>query len=133
MKTVYSEQAVIRVWRNLKIAFKLPTSHFGHASITVAGFWPGEGGAGFHKAFRDLPASFGDDHKTDRVSEMNKLTSIRLEVAFCRAQAISYPPEWDDALREASKAPLPTPRAGQKQVLDPDTNRAATLPQYTLG
>jgi hypothetical protein len=61
MKTVYSEQAVIRVWRNLKIAFKLPTSHFGHASITVAGmnvkttedspaphtqhisFWPGEG------------------------------------------------------------------------------------------
>jgi hypothetical protein len=87
MKTVYSEQAVIRVWRNLKIAFKLPTSHFGHASITVAGmnvkttedspaphtqhisFWPGEGGAGFHNAFRDLPASFGDDHKTDRVSE----------------------------------------------------------------
>ena len=128
---------------------KVPTSHFGHASITVAGmnvkttedspaphtqhisFWPGDGGAGFHNAFRDLPASFGDDNASDRVAEMNKLTSIRLEVAYCQAHAISYPPEWDEALREVNKAPLPTPRPGQKQVLDPDTNRAMTDPDYT--
>jgi hypothetical protein len=128
---------------------KVPTSHFGHASITVAGmnvkttedspaphtqhisFWPGDGGAGFHNAFRDLPGDFGASNANDRVAEMNKLTSIRLEVAYCRAHAISYPPEWDEALREVNKAPLPAPRTGQKQMFDPDTNRAQTDPDYT--
>jgi hypothetical protein len=124
----YSEEAVVWVWRNLKVLGIMPTSHFGHAAVTVMGisvtttdgdpphmqhisFWPGTGGAGFHNAFSDLPSSFSDIPKQDRVNEMNKLTAIRLEVGYCRANHIIYPAEWDEALREANEAAV-KPQAG---------------------
>jgi hypothetical protein len=148
MKIVYTEQALVRVWRNVKVLGKVPTSHFGHAAVTVSGlgvkttdadephmqhisFWPGNGGASIRTAFKDAPGSFSDGSMGDRVSEMNKLTAIRLEVGYCKANGIGYPPEWDQALLEANKPPLPKPRQGQKQLLDPTTNMAVTNPQYT--
>ena len=36
-KFLCTEQAVIRTWRNIKTLGKVPTSHFGHAAVTVVG------------------------------------------------------------------------------------------------
>lgn len=36
-KHVYSEQAVVRIWRNIKKFGMMPTGHFGHAAVTVTG------------------------------------------------------------------------------------------------
>jgi hypothetical protein len=148
MKIVYTEQALVRVWRNVKVLGKVPTSHFGHAAVTVFGsgvkttdadephmqhisFWPGNGGASIGTAFQDTTARFSDGSMGDRVSEMNKLTAIRLEVGYCKANGIGYPSGWDQALLEANKPPLAKPGQGQKQLLDPTTNMAATDASYT--
>ena len=131
-KFLYTEQAVIRTWRNIKTLGKVPTSHFGHAAVTVVGksvpttdvkapnmqnisFWP-ESGASFRNAHKNVPGSFGETAKLDKLSEMNLLTCVRLEVAFRQKAHIPYPAEWDRMMREANKSPLPTPRAGQKQA-----------------
>lgn len=142
MKTIFTQQALVRVWRNLKVLGKVPTSHFGHASVTVKGtyvkgspdgdpniqnisFWPNDG-AGFGNAFQDQSGYCSDSIVDDKVSEMNKLTAIRLEVAYCKREGLVYPDGWNRALREANKSPLSAPRPGQKQIFDPTTNRALT-------
>ena len=143
MKMIYTQQAVVRVWRNLKMLGKVPTSHFGHAAVTVMGncvkttdfdnpytqnisFWPGEG-AGFHNAFSDQPASFSPDSLNDKLNEMNALTAIRLEVAYCRREGILYPKEWNRLLREEGKKPLAVPLTGQKRIADSPKGEADFL------
>jgi hypothetical protein len=143
VKMIYSQQAVVRVWRNLKMLGKVPTSHFGHAAVTVMGtcvkttpgldpytqnisFWPGEG-AGFHNAFSDQPGSFSPDSLNDKINEMNALTAIRLEVAYCRREGILYPKEWNRLLREEGKTPLPVPLTGQKRIADSPKGEAGFL------
>lgn len=144
MKKIYPNQAVIRVWRNLKMLGKVPTSHFGHASVTVMGysvkttdydyphmqnisFWPADG-AGFGNAFKDQPGGGTPSSAEDKVAEMNYLTAIRLEVAVCRRESIAYPDTWNRALAEAGKAPLDAPRPGQRRAVDPSTGKAALIP-----
>lgn len=141
MKMIYSQQAVVRVWRNLKMLGKVPTSHFGHAAVTVMGncvkttdfdnphlqnisFWPGDG-AGFHNAFSDQRAAFSPDSLNDKINEMNVLTAIRLEVAYCQKEGIVYPKEWNRLLREEGKKPLRTPLPGQKRLADSPQEEAA--------
>ena len=145
MKKLYPHQAVVRVWRNLKMLSKVPTSHFGHASVMVTGdsvrttdfdyphmqnisFWPANA-TGLGNAFEDQPGDFTASSAEDKVSEMNNLTAIRLEVAFCRREKIDYPAAWDRALAEAGKAPLPSPRQGQKRYVDPSTGLTTLVPQ----
>ena len=133
-KILYSEQAIVRVWRNIKKLGKVPTSHFGHAAVTVSGnsvrttpgrkphlqnisFWPDEG-ATFGNAYKMIPGSFGDSAKQDKLSEMNLLTCVRLEVGYRQKNGMAYPPEWDTLLTERNKAPLPSPRTGQKKAYE---------------
>jgi hypothetical protein len=104
MQNVYTQQAVVRVWRNLKVLGKMPTSHFGHASITVTGttvpekkqhisFWPKDSIDDRIGAFRTQDGGATNDPSSDRANEMNTLTAIRLEVGYCKSQVppISYP------------------------------------------
>lgn len=126
---VYPNQVAVRVWRNVKTLGKLPTSHFGHASLTLRGpfargkrmqisFWPGgPGGAGIGlSGVLRQPGDYNDTTLDDKKSEMNPLTAVRLEVAYCRREGIDYPPEWDDWLREFGTTPLTDPRPGQKRL-----------------
>lgn len=139
MKQIYTQQAIIRVWRNLKVLGKVPTSHFGHASVTVTGnrvagtpgqrpntqnisFWPKDG-AGFHNAFKDIPGAPSSSTLGDRIDEMNVLTALRLEVGYCQTEGLDYPQEWDLVLRNFGKKPLSQPRAGQKRLVHPGTNQ----------
>jgi hypothetical protein len=134
-KILYSEQAIVRVWRNIKKLGKVPTSHFGHAAVTVFGnsvrttpgrkphmqnisFWPDEG-ATFGNAYKKIPGAFGESAKQDKLSEMNLLTCVRLEVGYRQKYGMAYPPEWDTLLAEHNKAPLRDPRPGQKKAYEP--------------
>jgi len=122
------QESVVRVWRNVKQYKVLPTSHFGHAAITIRGslvpsgdqyisWWPGEG-AGKKDAFRAQSGSASDGYEDDKVNEMNKLTAIRLEIGYRRSQTpqIPVPPEWDELLRELGKGPISAPRPGQQRL-----------------
>jgi hypothetical protein len=139
MKQVYTQQAVVRVWRNLKVLGNVPTQHFGHASVTVTGttvpqrmqhisFWPKDGVNNRLGAFRSQEGSTtgepdgdsSDGPMLDRVAEMNTLTAIRLEVGYCKTHGIVYPAVWDEALRLAHKSPLFALRQGQKRLEDVD-------------
>jgi hypothetical protein len=128
----YTVEVVVRVWRNLKMWGKIPTSHFGHASVEVlskfvpgfyqhVSFWPGDY-ASKGNAIKKQSSSSTATPKTDKISEMNRLTALRLEVGYCKQNGIAYPAEWDDVLRETNKGPINTPRPGQKRTgeLDDD-------------
>jgi hypothetical protein len=146
MEMVYSQQALVRIWRNLK-HWKLPTSHFGHAAVTVSregvlhniSFWPGGEGAGLGNALKDLPGSASGRARDDKFNEMSPVTAIRLEVGYCQRNAIAYPPEWDEILQVEKKAPLGSPRPGQKRfaresnvLADLDTKSfSCPIPQYS--
>lgn len=122
----YSEEAVVRIWRNVKTLKVMPTSHFGHAAVTVRGplagagayisFWPGDG-AGMNKtAFKAQAGSTTDGYDEDKTNEMNKMTGVRLEVGWRKQHGIPYPAEWDELLLELGKGPINTPRPGQKRT-----------------
>ncbi|MGC4085550.1 MAG: hypothetical protein QM736_26355 [Vicinamibacterales bacterium] len=129
MARAYTEEVVVRIWRNVKtLGGRLPTSHFGHAALTIRGkrlarlvpggrveisFWPGAGAGIGLSGIRSTTAKFGD-YQSDKVDEMNKMTGIRLEVGYRRAHGIPYPPEWDEVLRLLHKEAIDTPRPGQR-------------------
>ncbi len=135
-KHVYTEQAVVRVWRNFKTLGKIPTSHFGHASVTVVGdsvatspgygsaphtqnisFWPAGGGAGLGNAREKLPGAFGVSAKEDKQNEINPLTCVRLEVGYYQGLGEPYPTAWDTLLAEQNTTKL-TARPDQKRVFE---------------
>lgn len=129
MKEVYTQQAVVRVWRNLKVLGNVPTTHFGHASVTVTGttvperkqhisFWPKDGVESRLGAFRRQEGDSTSTASMDREIEMNPLTAIRLEVGYCKTHSIDYPKQWDEILHMSHKSPLPAPRTGQKRLDD---------------
>ncbi|MDB6090090.1 MAG: multidrug transporter permease [Gammaproteobacteria bacterium] len=144
MKTIiFSEQALVRVWRNLKTRANLPTGHFGHAAVTITGnsvkgspkyphlqhisFWPGES-VGLLNAVNVVRGSVSPHGSEDKENEMNSLTALRLEVGYCRANSIPYPPIWDLNLEQANKTPLTDPRPGQKRRAD-----SPNVPARTYG
>lgn len=150
MQNVYTQQAVVRVWRNLKVLGKMPTSHFGHASVTVTGttvpekkqhisFWPKSSIDNHIGAFRTQGGSATNYASSDRQNEMNTLTAIRLEVGYCKSQVppIPYPREWDEILLAMHKSPLSNPRPGQKRLVDEygnvltDNEDGVTVPLYS--
>lgn len=135
-KYVYTQQAVVRIWRNSTTFGNIPTSHFGHAAVTVAGdsvrtttepglaphtqnisFWPGGDGADFGNAHKMLPGVFGTSTKDDKGNEINQLTCVRLEVGYFQSISTSYPKEWDRLLAERNKTKLMA-RPDQKRALD---------------
>jgi len=123
----FSEQITVRVWRNIKTMGFVPSSHFGHASVELragyiptndrmqVSFWPGSGAGKGMSGIRAQEGSSNADVLDDKISEMGKLTSLRLEVGYRQDAGIPYPPEWDVILRDNKKGPLRTPRPGQKQ------------------
>ena len=147
-KHVYSEQAVVRIWRNAKNFANLPTSHFGHAAVTVVGysvksspdcnshtqnisFWPGGGGAGLSNGHQLLPGTFNDFTKDDKVCEMNPLTALRLEVGMYQESGVTNPAEWDTLLAERNKGPLKM-LPGQKPAFDAEGDRVMRYDRLRL-
>ena len=147
-KYIYSEQAVVRIWRNTKNFANFPTAHFGHAAVTVAGnsvksssdgpnhiqnisFWPGGRGAGFGNANRHLPGDFSDFTKGDKVYEMKPLTALRLEVGTYQQEGKPVPDSWTTLLAEKKKAPI-LPRPGQRRAFDSDGDRIEAPGALTL-
>jgi hypothetical protein len=128
----YKDQITVRVWRNVKTLGKIPTSHFGHAAVTISGskvpglkqhisFWPGDGaskGSAIQKQAGDWTTCTGQD----KLGEMNDLTALRLEVGYCQKHSIPYPSKYDDYLKNASKSPISTPRPGQNRLAVTDAN-----------
>jgi hypothetical protein len=127
MALEFTEQVTVRVWRNIKTAGFMPSSHFGHASVELrasyiptndrmqVSFWPGGDGAGKGMSgIRAQASANNDDPLDDKLGEMGLLTSLRLEVGYRQEAGIAYPPEWDGLLRDMGKSPLRTPRPGQK-------------------
>ena len=134
MAQLYDNQLTVRVWRNVK-RFRLPTSHFGHASVTLRGmflkgspadgrrrvhisFWPSEG-AGIDKSgVRRQEGGMTEQAAQDKVSEMNRLTALRLEVGWRQREGVAYPKKWDRWLANQGVGPLTTPRKGQVRLDD---------------
>lgn len=121
----------VHVWRNVK-RWGLPTSHFGHAAVSLLdqatgatnayiSWWPGEG-AGKKQALTNQLGGANPDHLTDQVSEMNMLTALRLEVGHRQANGIPVPQEWLDYLNDVGKAPINAPRTGQNRLGTLDAN-----------
>ena len=87
-KHEFAQEIVVRVWRDVKKLGILPTGHFGHVSISLAGrqfgrkvyisWWPGEG-AGKGDAFRRQAGAAVASHRMDMASEMSSSTREGLE------------------------------------------------------
>ena len=140
MQKMYSEQGLVRVWRNTKV-LGMPSMHFGHAAVTVHGmsvpttatscdantqhisFWPADGVEhvfGENGVFRPQ-AGAGTEHPgEDRINELNPITMIRLEVGYRLANSMPVPNEWLQYLSRVNKGPLAAPRTGQKRLTDED-------------
>lgn len=126
MSKVFTQQAVVRVWRNVKTMGYMPTSHFGHAAVTIKGsmvpgfkqhisFWPGDyasKGNATKKQDGDWTNKVGEDKR----NEMGLPTALRLEVGYCQTHGIPYPDEYNDYLAELNKGPITAPRPGQKRL-----------------
>lgn len=139
MNKTFKNQVTVRIWRNIKTLGGLPTGHFGHASVTLAGmfvpcaddgkrrlqisFWPGAGGAGIGlSGVRKTQGQFTEAAWQDKGNEMSKLTALRLEVGYCKAEGIPYPDYWDTELLSNGRSPIARghERPGQKRSVDED-------------
>jgi len=138
MKMMFSEQALIRVWRNAKILGKLPTTHIGHAAMTVKGitvptvpnglpntqhisFWPQNSVQrifGANGVFQAQPGAATDFAYEDRLNELLPETMLRLEVGYRIEHGIAVPPAWTKRLAQLGKKPLSDPKKGQKRIVD---------------
>lgn len=133
MAKVYSNQLTVRVWRNIKTLGGLPSSHFGHASLTMSGmflpgspedgrrrvqisFWPAESAGIGMSGIRKQGGLTSDYSYEDKVSEMNRLTALRLEVGYRDDNGIPVPKSWRTRLANYGKTPLSTPRDGQRRL-----------------
>lgn len=133
MSKVYKNQLTVRVWRNIKTLGGLPSSHFGHASLTMSGiflrgtaedprrrlqvsFWPKDGAGIGMSGLRKQPGAFTDVSLDDKLNEMSKLTAIRLEVGYRQAHGIPYPARWDRFMNNHGKQPINTPRSTQERL-----------------
>lgn len=127
MTKLYSEEATIRIWRNVKNFGKIPTRNFGHAALTLKGdrigrcdgnwkehisFWP-DADTTKSNSLEKQASSWSLNSQNDAKLEMNLLTAIRLEVGYCIANEIEYPALYDKILKSYNKMPLDTPRDGQ--------------------
>ena len=142
MSKVFANQVTVRVWRNIKTYGYVPTSHFGHAAVTLSGmflkvmpgdsahrrrvhisFWPGEGGASLRTARNKSTATTSDYTFGDKLSEMNKVTALRLEVGYRLRHKIDVPPEWTALLANNGLTPIGSARSGQHRLdeVHPDT------------
>lgn len=91
----YREEAVVRVWRNtykFKFGFiKIPSTHFGHAAVTVRGdsnytngdhthisWWPSLG-AGKKQALKIQPGEKSPSYGDDKYAEMREDVRDKLE------------------------------------------------------
>jgi hypothetical protein len=128
---LYSQEATVRIWRNVKTWARIPTSHFGHAAVTIEGtfvpgffqhisFWPGTFASKGASAIKKQAGSSTQNPQQDKISEMNRLTALRLEVGHCQQNKIPYPSEYDDILRDQNKTPLNNPKPGQRRIGDVD-------------
>lgn len=122
----FNQEVVVRIWRNIKKWGIVPTSHFGHASVAILGnlvpggfqhisFWPGDY-ASKGNAIKKQTSSATAEPIHDKVSEMNRLTALRLEVGYCKDNGIPYPAEYDEMLAEMGKTPLSNARPGQRRL-----------------
>ena len=129
----FKEQATVRVWRNVKTLGKVPTSHFGHAAVTIKGakvnvvgyknhisFWPGDYASKGNAIFKQT-GDFNDELKDDKISEMNQLTALRLEVGYRQANGMYCPPKYIAWLTHFEKTPITSPRPGQKWLDEVDS------------
>lgn len=133
MAKVYKNQLTVRVWRNVKKFGGLPSSHFGHASLTMSGiflrgnaddprrrmqisFWPKDGAGLGMSGVQKQGSSFTDQAVEDKINEMSKITALRLEVGYRQAHGIPYPARWDQTLNSQGKAPIAVPRSGQERL-----------------
>jgi hypothetical protein len=125
MAQVYSQEVVVRVWRNVKTLGKVPTGHFGHAAVTVRGnfipggsqhisFWPKESAGIGMSGVRKQPGNVTEQYLQDKVSETGEITALRLEIGYRIRHGIPYPRGWDRQLE--GRSPLMTPRPGQARV-----------------
>ena len=130
MSKIFTQQATVRVWRNVKTRGFVPTSHFGHAAVTIKGstvpgfrqhisFWPGVG-ASKKNATQKQTSSVSEYSGDDKVAETNFLTTVRLEVGYCQANGIPYPKKYDNLLTQQNKTPLTAPRPGQTRLDETD-------------
>lgn len=132
MTKKYANQVTVRIWRNIKTLGRVPTSHFGHAAVTVSGmflkvmqgddkcrrrvhisFWPGPGGASLKTALKKTEARTTALTLDDAGNEMNKDTMLRLEVGYRKREGIDVPREWEEKLAAKQLQPLSNPRPGQ--------------------
>jgi hypothetical protein len=136
MARIFSEQATVRVWRNLKKWGKVPTSHFGHAAVTISSktafrgkehisFWPYDGVDSNREAITKQAGTWSKSSQRDNEKEMSDFTALRLEVGYCQAHEIPYPEEWDKLLRDGNKTAIAEPRLGQNRITMPRTNDVA--------
>jgi len=105
---VYTEEAVVRIWRNISKSFlglKMPTGHFGHATMTVRGnvnggsnmrtyisWWPSKTAFPDQKSLKKL-VGFGKSlgyaerfYSSDKSAEMPDTTRGRLQIGSYRAR-----------------------------------------------
>jgi hypothetical protein len=136
MSKVYANQVTVRVWRNMKTWGYVPTAHFGHAAVTLSGmflkvmqdddrarrrvhisFWP-DGGASMSSAMRSQGADTNQFTVQDKVSEMNRMTMLRLEVGYRRANGMKVPRKWETMLADNGMQPIADARPGQTRRAD---------------
>jgi hypothetical protein len=127
MAKLYPNQITVRVWRNFKKWGKLPTGHFGHASVTLSGgnltgtvadprrrlhisFWPGEAAGIGKSGIRAQSSSEVPYSLMDKMMELGDLTSLRLEVGYRKKLGIAYPLQWEARLFRSRRAATQPPR-----------------------
>src|SRR5687768_15428881 len=103
----------------------MPTGHVAHAAGTVRGspvpgvveyisYWPGDSASKGKNAIKAQAGHWNDQPIQDGVSEMNRLTALRLEVGYRQQNGIPIPDHWNEALASLGKGPINDPRPGQK-------------------
>ena len=134
MAKVYTNQVTVRVWRNVKWIGPVPSGHFGHAAVTLSGifvptvrdiekkidrkrlhisFWPDGAAKWGPDAFREKPGATHGYTRSDQRAEMNRMTRLRLEIGYRKANNLSYPAEWVEEIERLGYEPIDAPRSGQ--------------------